>query len=138
MLAARRLSFQVSVVFFNQRLREALGRFARDRGARQVDTIEWLFESLPFPLIEEAEYPYLVPSVAADFLARNRAVHRVGTRFEDIVASFDALTHGAYRELLGDFRDHYSVQYRRLWRFAAEDARVHGWPDTRASDRAAE
>jgi radical SAM superfamily enzyme YgiQ (UPF0313 family) len=138
MLAARRIAFQASVVFFNRRLREAVARLARDRGARQIDTIEWLFESLPFPLIEDAEYPYLVPSVASDFLARNRAVHRVATRFEEIVAEFEALTGGAYRELLGDFRDHYSVQYQRLWRFAAEDARVHGWPDGDASVRAAE
>ena len=77
MLEARRIAFEVSVVFFNRRLREAVALLARDRGARQIDTVEWLFRSLPFALIDADEYPYLVPSVAADFVARNRAIFGV-------------------------------------------------------------
>jgi radical SAM superfamily enzyme YgiQ (UPF0313 family) len=127
MLEARRIAFQVSVVFFNRRLREALARLSSDRGARQIDTIEWLFRNLPFSLIEAEEYPYLVPSVASDFVARNRAIFGVCTRYTEIVEAFDALTDHAFSELLRDFREEYSVQYHRLWRFAAEDAKVYGW-----------
>jgi radical SAM superfamily enzyme YgiQ (UPF0313 family) len=122
MAAAIRLSFWVSVVFFNERLRDAVKQYARQTQKRYVDAIRELFEALPFSLIGTTQYPYLVPSVAADFRARNLAIFRVQHAYPHVVEFFDEQTNGVYRELLAGWESSFVPQYQRLTRFAEEEA----------------
>jgi radical SAM superfamily enzyme YgiQ (UPF0313 family) len=119
---AIKISFWVSTVFFNERLREAVKALARERGERSVDTVIAFFESLPFPLIDDDRYPYLVPSVARDFRARNLAVFRVASIYPQIVAWFDAYSEGKFSSDLADFQTHFVDVFHRLAGFAAEEA----------------
>jgi len=128
MSEAIKISFWISTVYFNARFREAMRSFARSRGKRCVDTICEFFEALPFPLIDDAEYPYLVPSVAKDFRRRNLAVWRVAAVYPSVVECFNAYTDGAYAELMSDYDSHFGPQFRRLKRFAAEEAGRAGAP----------
>jgi hypothetical protein len=120
-------------VFFNHRLRDALKAFARARGARCVDTVRELFTSLPFPLLETESYPYMVPSIAKDFRARNLAIHRVAGFYSRIVRHFDALSGHVYTALLADFESHFTSQFQRLLRFAEEEAAREPAPRTAAA-----
>lgn len=126
MREAIKISFWVSTVFFNGRLREAMRAFARARRARFIDVVSELFSSLPFPLVDGDAWPYMVPSVARDFRARNLAVFRVVQRYPDIVRHFDRISEGAFAAELADFDDHYVDQFHRLKRFALEEARRSG------------
>jgi hypothetical protein len=126
MARAIRLSFWVSTVYFNTRLRDAFKACAKDSGRRFVDVVEELFSALPFALIDADQYPYLVPSVAADFRARNLAIWRVVQSYPDLVTFFDEHTRHAYSELLVDYREHFVEQYYRLRRFAREEAERAG------------
>jgi radical SAM superfamily enzyme YgiQ (UPF0313 family) len=122
MAEAIKISFFTSAVFFNHRLREAVKAFARERGGRYVDTIIDVFESLPFPLLDTEAYPYMVPSVAEDFRARNLAIYRVACLYPLIVRHFDEVSEQAYSQLLSDFEEHYTSQFERLRKFAREEA----------------
>jgi radical SAM superfamily enzyme YgiQ (UPF0313 family) len=136
MAEAIRISFWVSTIYFNARFREAMRSFARSRGERYVDTICGFFEALPFLLIDDAEYPYLVPSVAKDFRKRNLAIWRVANIYPSVVDCFNAYTDGAYAELMADYEDHFGPQFHRLKRFATEEAARAGVPaPARPSDR---
>jgi radical SAM superfamily enzyme YgiQ (UPF0313 family) len=112
-------SFFVSGVFLHEGLATAMRAWARDRGARVLDTIRDFFQSLPFPVLE-GDAPYLVPSIAADFRARNLAMHRVFALYPQILDQFALATSGAYASLVaaGDW----SEQSKRLRRFALEEA----------------
>ncbi len=66
-------------------------------------------------------FPYLVPSVARDFRARNLAVHRVAMLYPEIVRWFDEWTGGVHAELLSDHAEAFGAQYHRLRRFALEE-----------------
>jgi radical SAM superfamily enzyme YgiQ (UPF0313 family) len=124
---AIRLSFLVSTVYFNERLREAVRAFARDRNRRQVDTVRELFDALPFPLLETPRYPYLVPSVARDFRARNLAIARVVALYAELIQCFDEFSEGRYRELLRGYESAFVPQYHRLARFAREEMEHTCW-----------
>lgn len=126
MAEAIRTSFLVSVVFMNERVREAVKALARDTGRGRVETILELFEALPFALLEGDRHPYLVPSVASDFRDRNLAVFRVMHLYLALVRFIDAYTDGAYREVLRDHEDAFVPQYHRLVRFAREEAERGG------------
>jgi radical SAM superfamily enzyme YgiQ (UPF0313 family) len=123
MAEAIRLSFLVSVVFFNARLRDAMKAYARDTGRGHVDAVEEFFATVPFELVTGGAYPYLVPSVARDFRERNLAIHRVGRLYPELVRGFDAHTGGAYADVLDGWEAAFVPQYHRLVRFAAEEAR---------------
>lgn len=122
MREAVRLSFFVSVVYFNARLRDAMRACARGRGVRFVDLVAGFFDALPFRLIDGGSYPYMVPSAAEDFRARNVAVARVARLYPRLVAAFDEYSGGAYRAQLSDVEGHFGRQYRRLARFARAQA----------------
>jgi radical SAM superfamily enzyme YgiQ (UPF0313 family) len=122
MAEAIRMSFQVSVVFFNERLRDAVKALARDSGQRYVDTIRELFHALPFSLLEGLTTPYLVPSVPRDFRDRNLAIYRVIRLYASIVRFFDDYTGGKYASILANYEDAFVPQYQRLARFAEGDA----------------
>jgi radical SAM superfamily enzyme YgiQ (UPF0313 family) len=128
MAEAIKISFWVSTVYFNARFRNAMRSFARSRGQRYVDTISEFFEALPFPLIGDADYPLLVPSVAKDFRKRNLAIWRVANIYASIVECFNAYTDGAYADLMADYEDHFGPQFIRLKRFATEEAARAGVP----------
>jgi anaerobic magnesium-protoporphyrin IX monomethyl ester cyclase len=122
MREAIKISFWVSTVFFNARLRDAMRAFAVSRGIRFVDVVIGMFSSLPFALLESEAYPYMVPSAAKDFRDRNLAVFRVARLYAGIVKYFDEYSRGAHRAALADFEDHFSDQFRRLKHFAIEEA----------------
>jgi radical SAM superfamily enzyme YgiQ (UPF0313 family) len=122
MAEAIRTSFLVSVVFFNERLRDAMRAHARRTGERCVDTITSFFDALPFRLVPSDDYPYLVPSIARDFRARNLAIHQVVGLYPRLVARLDEVTGGAYADVLEGWQDAFVPQYHRLARFAAEEA----------------
>jgi radical SAM superfamily enzyme YgiQ (UPF0313 family) len=122
MRAAIRLSFLVSVIYCNERLRDAMRAFARSQGRRQVDTVLDFFGALPFPLLDSDDYPYLVPSVARDFRVRNLAMFRVGHLYGAIARFFDVFTGGSYRDALRSYESAFVPQYHRLVRFAREEA----------------
>ncbi|HEX3595933.1 MAG TPA: radical SAM protein [Polyangiaceae bacterium] len=125
MAEAIRLSFLVSVVFFNERLRDVMKTFARDHGRGYVEAIADFFDALPFRLVD-GQYPYLVPSIARDFRERNLAIYAVQRLYPDIVRFFDVHTGGAYRAELAGWEEAFVPQYHRLVRFAAEEARRAG------------
>ena len=122
MAEAIRLSFLVSVVYFNERVRNVVKAFARESGNGYVDTVVDFFDALPFRLLETDQYPYLVPSVAEDFRARNLAIHRVVHLYSAIVESLDEYTDGAYASTLAGYEGAFVPQYRRLARFAEDEA----------------
>jgi len=126
MVEAIRLSFLVSVVFFNERLRDAIKASAIETGCGYVDTVIAFFDALPFRVLEGNSYPYLVPSVARDFRERNLAIFRVQSLYPDIVQCFDAHTRGAHGDLLVGWEHAFVPQYHRLVRFAVEEARREG------------
>lgn len=128
MREAIRLSFLVSVVFFNERLRDAVKAFARARGESYVRAIDEIFRTLPVTFVEGNDYPYLVPSVAADFRARNLAIHRVVRHFPAIVAHFDEISRGEFREVLSGWETAFVPQYHRLAGFAEAEARKAAEP----------
>lgn len=125
---AIRLSFLVSVVFFNERVRDVVKALARDTGRGRVETILDLFDSLPFPLLDGDRTPYLVPSVPGDFRDRNLAIFRVAHLYPSLVRFLDEHTGGAYREELSGYESAFVPQYERLVRFAREEARRQGLP----------
>jgi hypothetical protein len=116
------MSFRVSVVFFNERLRDALKAFAKHSGLGYVAAIRELFQALPFSLLGGLPCPYLVPSVARDFRDRNLAIHRVVHLYPSIVRFFDDYTEGKFGATLAGYEDAFVPQYHRLARFAEGDA----------------
>lgn len=122
MAEAIRLSFLVSVVYFNERVRDVMKTFARESEKSCLGTIREFFEALPFPLLKTPDYPYLVPSVAADFRARNLAVHRVVELYPRIVEYLNEFTGRRHEAALGDYENAFVPQYERLARFAREEA----------------
>jgi radical SAM superfamily enzyme YgiQ (UPF0313 family) len=123
MAEAIRMSFLVSVVFFNERLRDGLKAFGRDTGRGYVDAVLDFFAVLPFPLLAARGYPYLVPSVARDFRTRNQAIYSVHRLYPELVRYFDEHTRGAYRNALTGWEGAFVPQYHRLVRFALDEAR---------------
>lgn len=126
MAEAIRIAFLVSVVYFNERVRDAVKAFARQSGRGYVETIVELFAELPFPLLETDAYPYLIPSVAEDFRARNLAIFRVAHLYPHFVRFLDECTGGAYRDALATFESAFVPQYARLVGFARDEAERAG------------
>lgn len=122
MAEAIRISFLVSVVYFNERVRDVVKAFAKETGKGYVETILELFAAMPFRLLDATRYPYLVPSVAEDFRERNLAIHRVVHLYPSFVRFLDGYTGGAYRDLLADFEAAFVPQYKRLAGFARDEA----------------
>lgn len=125
---AKRISFWVSTIFFNAKLREAIKAFARARNARTVDTVIDLFESLPFQLLDVPTYPYMVPSLARDFRHRNLAVYRVVALYPAIVEWFDEWSGGRYSEELLGWESAFVDVYYRLAGYARGEAERLGVP----------
>ena len=71
-------------------------------------------------MVDPDAAPYLVPSIAADFRARNLAMHRVFSVYPQILDQFAAATNGAYADMLAT--GPWSEQSKRLRRFALEEA----------------
>jgi radical SAM superfamily enzyme YgiQ (UPF0313 family) len=126
MAEAIRLSFLVSVVYFNERVRDVVKAMARESGQGYVETIAELFSALPFPLVDAPRYPYLIPSVAEDFRERNLAIYRVIHLYPAFVRFLDEYTSGAHRAELADFETAFVPQYTRLAGFAREEAERAG------------
>lgn len=122
MAEAIRISFLVSVVYFNERVRDVVKAFAKSSGTGYVDAILEFFAALPFSLIETTRYPYLVPSVAEDFRERNLAIFRVVNLYADLVLFLREYTGGAYDDALAEYESAFVPQYRRLAGFAREEA----------------
>jgi radical SAM superfamily enzyme YgiQ (UPF0313 family) len=145
MAEAIRISFLISVVYFNERVRDVVKAFAKDSGKGYVETILELFSALPFPLVEAPRYPYLIPSVAEDFRARNLAIHRVVHLYSSFVRFVDDYTGGAYEAALAGFESAFVPQYKRLAGFAREEAEragigapdVPSYPESPGTRRAA-
>ncbi|MGZ3417645.1 MAG: B12-binding domain-containing radical SAM protein [Polyangiales bacterium] len=123
MRTAIRDSFFVSVVFLHEGFAAAMKQWARSGHRRILDSILAFFESLPFELVA-GEYPYLVPSIAADFRARNFAMHRVFELYPRILDHFHAVTSGAYASTIAS--GNWSEQSKRLRRFADEQIAREG------------
>jgi radical SAM superfamily enzyme YgiQ (UPF0313 family) len=121
MKEAIQLSFWVSIVYMNARLRDAVRDWARSQGQGYVEVIRRFFEALPLTFVDGDDYPYLVPSVAEDFRKRNLAIHRVVEAYPELIAAWDAHTALAHHEVLADYADHFGPQFRRLSRFAREE-----------------
>lgn len=137
MAAAIRLSFLVSVVFMNERVRDTVKSFAARAGRGRVETILELFDALPFALLEGDQYPYLVPSVASDFRDRNLAIFRVAHLYPSLVHFIDEYTEGAFSDLLRDYEQAFVPQYHRLLGFAREEAARVGATEPEIPDVAA-
>lgn len=122
MREAVRLSFWVATAYFNSALREAMRAHAAERGARFVDEVAEFFGGLPFELLDGAPYPFMVPSEAREFRERNLAVRAVARRFPELVALYDARSRGRRSRTLSRYPEAFGPQFRRLERFAREDA----------------
>jgi len=118
---AIKISFCVSIVYLNRRLRQALCLWARNTDRRYLEAVRRLFDSLPSTFVEGDDYPYMVPAAAQDFRRRNLAMARVVDGYPSLIERFDELTDGRYRGLLADYGEHFVPQYWRLRRFAHEE-----------------
>jgi len=123
MSKALKLSYLVSVVFLNYRFRSAMKQLSEIRHQGYSDTILDFFDGLPFELVYDGQYPYMVPSVARDFLKRNLDIFRTIQLYPAIIKEFHNYTNFELKKLLEDYEGNFSDRYFNLKRFAEEDAK---------------
>lgn len=121
MLAARRYSFWINLVYLNTALRDALLARSRAETVRPTELMRELFESLDRPLVD-GDYPYTIPSVQEGFERRNSVYADVLGRYGEFVRVFSRLSGGRYDDLLDPYETCFTDQYRKYQRYANRSA----------------
>lgn len=114
---ARKYSFFTTVIYFNYYLRDNMKIVAEKLGKTYIDMIIGFMESLPFDIIEEEDYPDMIPSVKRDFDCRNAAFIKVIERYDDIIDHFrSSFKHMHDIDILG-YREHFSRYFHKSRHF---------------------
>jgi len=118
MLAARRYSFYVNLLYLNIALKNVLLRFAEETQTKPAERMIDFFETLPFELVRD-EYPYTIPSIREGFEHRNRVFGSVLNKFPDLVEAFKVYSGHRYDHMLREYDQFFTGQYHKYMKYVA-------------------
>jgi radical SAM superfamily enzyme YgiQ (UPF0313 family) len=121
MVAARRYSFYVNLLYLNTALKDALLALAAETQTRPAERLIEFFETLPFELVH-GEFPATIPSIKEDFEHRNRVFGAVLQKFPAIIDAFRDYSGHRYDALLEGYSQAFTAQYYKYQAYAAATA----------------
>ncbi len=116
METAREYSLYVAIVFFNERLRDAVKLFATDQNESCLSVIVEFFKANPLEL--PAGFPDMVPAHKDQFAYRNDVMRMICKHFPTLMREFSQFSGHRYDAQLADWREHFSAYYFKLRRYA--------------------
>ena len=75
------------------------------------------FENIPFEIVPNEEYPFMIPSNAIDFKKRNQSIAQTIGLFPEIVNAFDKYSENRFPNLIKNYSGNYSERYYQFKEF---------------------
>lgn len=114
MILAKRYSFYVNVLYYNNILKKTVFNYATILKRSTIDVLIDFMDSLPFDLTNGLGFPYTIPTTKKDFQHRNAVLNYVIKRYHKLITAFDTYSQYRYSTTLKKYANNYSNYYYKI------------------------